>query len=85
MLRAALDFEEARLKLPDSPQGQDDTDDIMEATRLYKLTWIHPIITAIELGDVDELKRLCRRRARKEILELELEAEEDYDDSEDPW
>lgn len=81
-LRSYLDFEDAHFTLPLSPAGEDDTEEVLEATDLYFRTWIHPIVNAIELGDFEEIKRLCKHARKKEIPEEDFE---DEPTEEDPW
>lgn len=60
VLRSRLEFDDAHFTLPDSPDGQDDTVEIMEATDLYFRTWIYPVIDAIESGDMAKLQELTK-------------------------
>jgi len=58
VLRARVRFKSASLTLPGNPFGQDDTQIVRDATRVYVESWIIPILNCIERGDLRLLQEV---------------------------
>lgn len=62
VLRRLIRLETAHLTLPGSPYMRNDTPAIQEAMRLYRESWIEPILDCLESGDTKGLELWTRNR-----------------------
>ena len=67
VLRSKMRFRRAGFRLPSSGYMQDDTEEIVKATKNYMETWVIPLIDAIESGDTRLLQRICEDDRHEEI------------------
>lgn len=53
-------YENASIRLPGTPFGEDDTDVIQEATRLYVDTWLIPLLKGVRDGNRQMVISFCQ-------------------------
>ena len=73
VLRSKINLRNASVRLASTEFPKDDTEEIREALKLYLDSWVHPIIDAIEAGDMRTLRYLIDGERMEKMIDQDTQ------------